>query len=107
MAESMTYIFGTIIAIMLGIIIYLFKQLGSDLSEDSIVLAIKDATKESEKDMRSEIREINKDSTENIMKRIKELGESQMKHLEMASESIDKLKEGNEKKLDDLRVIVD
>ena len=58
-------------------------------------------------ELRREIREMNSDSTDQLRKTLESLGKSQTSHLEGVSKNIEKLKEGNEKKLDEMRVIVD
>ena len=54
-------------------------------------------------ELRREIREIGSDQ----MHILQALGKSQQEHLAAVSENIEKLKEGNEKKLDEMRLIVD
>ena len=61
----------------------------------------------SDTELRREIREMNSDSTDQLRKTLESLGQSQTTHLEGVSKNIEKLKEGNEKKLDEMRVIVD
>ena len=60
-----------------------------------------DSNRDSE--LRREIREIGSDQ----MHILQALGKSQQEHLAVVSENIEKLKEGNEKKLDEMRLIVD
>ena len=54
-------------------------------------------------ELRREIREIGSDQ----MHILQALGKSQQEHLAAVSENIEKLKEGNEKKLDEMRLVVD
>tara|TARA_B100000959_G_scaffold88225_1_gene93542 strand:- start:195 stop:1382 length:1188 start_codon:yes stop_codon:yes gene_type:complete len=61
----------------------------------------------SDTELRREIREINSDSTDQLRKTLESLGSTQSKHLEDVSKNIEKLKEGNEKKLDQMREVVD
>ena len=60
-----------------------------------------DSNRDSE--LRREIREIGSDQ----MHILQALGKSQQEHLASVSENIEKLKEGNEKKLDEMRLVVD
>ena len=60
-----------------------------------------DSNRDSE--LRREIREIGSDQ----MHILQALGKSQQEHLAAVSENIEKLKEGNEKKLDEMRLVVD
>ncbi len=92
--EPLTYgIFGVcmIAAFLLG------KGLKSNNNADS--------------ELRSEIREMNKDSRESIQSAVvtvvKALGEEQQKHLSAVGENIAKLQTSNEKKLDEMRNVVD
>ena len=57
-----------------------------------------DSNRDSE--LRREIREIGSDQ----MHILQALGKSQQEHLAVVSENIEKLKEGNEKKLDEMRL---
>ena len=61
--------------------------------------------------VRSELREMNKDTPDTIQATVvtvvKELGEEQQKHLSKVGENISNLQVSNEKKLDEMRVIVD
>ncbi len=61
--------------------------------------------------VRSELREMNKDTRDTIQATVvtvvKELGEEQQKHLSKVGENISNLQVSNEKKLDEMRVIVD
>lgn len=54
-------------------------------------------------DLRREIREMG----DSQMHALQALGKSQQEHLAAVSENIEKLKEGNEKKLDEMRLVVD
>ena len=54
-------------------------------------------------DLRREIREMG----DSQMRTLQALGKSQQEHLAAVSENIEKLKEGNEKKLDEMRLVVD
>ena len=54
-------------------------------------------------ELRREIREMGVDQINSLQA----LGKSQQEHLAVVSENIEKLKEGNEKKLDEMRLIVD
>lgn len=54
-------------------------------------------------DLRREIREMG----DSQMHTLQALGKSQQEHLAAVSENIEKLKEGNEKKLDEMRLVVD
>ena len=60
---------------------------------------------------RSELREMNKDTRDTIQATVvtvvKELGEEQQKHLSKVGESLANLQVSNEKKLDEMRVVVD
>jgi len=58
-------------------------------------------------ELRREIREMGSDSTNQLRKTLESLGNTQTKHLEDVSKNIEKLKEGNEKKLDQMREVVD
>ena len=60
-----------------------------------------DSNRDSE--LRREIREIGSDQVHILQA----LGKSQQEHLAAVSENIEKLKEGNEKKLDEMRLVVD
>ena len=53
-------------------------------------------------ELRREIREMGSDSTNQLRKTLESLGNTQTKHLEDVSKNIEKLKEGNEKKLDQM-----
>tara|TARA_B100001778_G_C18594216_1_gene633787 strand:- start:616 stop:1806 length:1191 start_codon:yes stop_codon:yes gene_type:complete len=61
----------------------------------------------SDLELRRELREINSTSTDQLTKTLELLGQTQTKHLENVSINIEKLKEGNEKKLDQMREVVD
>jgi len=61
----------------------------------------------SDTELRREIREMNSDSTDQLRKTLESLGNTQSKHLEEVSKNIEKLKDGNEKKLDQMREVVD
>lgn len=67
--------------------------------------------KDSGQEIRSELREMNKDSRENIQQTVvtvvKELGEEQQKHLANVGKNISDLQQSNEKKLDEMRQVVD
>ena len=67
--------------------------------------------KDNGQEIRSELREMNKDSRENIQQTVvtvvKELGEEQQKHLATVGKNISELQESNEKKLDEMRQVVD
>ena len=67
--------------------------------------------KDNSQEIRSELREMNKDSRENIQQTVvtvvKELGEEQQKHLATVGKNISELQESNEKKLDEMRQVVD
>ncbi|DAC69094.1 MAG TPA: hypothetical protein D7I12_04740, partial [Candidatus Poseidoniales archaeon] len=60
-----------------------------------------DSNRDSE--LRREIREMG----DSQMHTLQALGKSQQEHLAVVSENIEKLKEGNEKKLDEMRLVVD
>ena len=61
--------------------------------------------------VRSELREMNKDTRDTIQTTVvtvvKELGQEQQKHLSKVGENISNLQVSNEKKLDEMRVVVD
>ena len=67
--------------------------------------------KDNGQEIRSELREMNKDNRENIQQTVvtvvKELGEEQQKHLATVGKNISELQESNEKKLDEMRQVVD
>ena len=67
--------------------------------------------KDNGQEIRSELREMNKDSRENIQQTVvtvvKELGEEQQKHLATVGKNISELQESNERKLDEMRQVVD
>ena len=67
--------------------------------------------KDNSQEIRSELREMNKDSRENIQQTVvtvvKELGEEQQKHLATVGKNISDLQVSNEKKLDEMRQVVD
>jgi len=67
--------------------------------------------RENGQEIRSELREMNKDSRENIQQTVvtvvKELGEEQQKHLANVGKNISDLQQSNEKKLDEMRQVVD
>jgi len=54
-----------------------------------------------------QLRKMSADSTDQLRKTLESLGHAQTKHLDDVSKNIEKLKEGNEKKLDQMREIVD
>tara|TARA_B100000900_G_scaffold416096_1_gene449049 strand:+ start:2279 stop:3451 length:1173 start_codon:yes stop_codon:yes gene_type:complete len=58
-------------------------------------------------ELRKEIREMDIERTEALMNTLEALGKVQQEHLASVSENIEKLKEGNEKKLDQMRETVD
>ena len=58
-------------------------------------------------ELRKELREMNIESTEALGSRLEGLGKAQQEHLAAVSDNIEKLKEGNEKKLDQMRETVD
>ena len=57
--------------------------------------------------LRKELREMNATSTQELRKTLEALGKAQQAHLENVSKNIENLKEGNEKKLDQMRETVD
>ena len=57
--------------------------------------------------LRKELREMNSASTEALRKTLEGLGNAQQAHLDTVSKNIEQLKEGNEKKLDQMRETVD
>ena len=61
----------------------------------------------SDLELRRELREMNSESTDQLRKTLELLGQTQTQHLETVSKNIEKLKEGNEKKLDQMRETVD
>jgi len=67
--------------------------------------------KDNSQEIRSELREMNKDSRENIQQTVvtvvKELGKEQQKHLATVGKNISDLQVSNEKKLDEMRQVVD
>ena len=67
--------------------------------------------KDNGQEIRSELREMNKDNRETIQQTVvtvvKELGEEQQKHLATVGKNISELQESNEKKLDEMRQVVD
>ena len=90
--ESLTYaVFGT------GMIIAFL--IGKGMKKDDSV------------QVRSELREMNKDTRDTIQTTVvtvvKELGEEQQKHLSKVGDNIASLQVSNEKKLDEMRVVVD
>ncbi|MBD50689.1 MAG: DNA recombination protein RmuC [Euryarchaeota archaeon] len=58
-------------------------------------------------ELRKEIREMDLERTRSLMDTLEALGKAQQIHLSGVSENIKNLKEGNEKKLDEMRLIVD
>ena len=58
-------------------------------------------------ELRKEIREMDIERTKALMDTLEALGKAQQIHLSGVSENIKDLKEGNEKKLDEMRLIVD
>lgn len=58
-------------------------------------------------ELRKEIREMDIERTRSLMDTLEALGKAQQIHLSGVSENIKNLKEGNEKKLDEMRLIVD
>ena len=71
-------------------------------------LALKNSpNSNSDRELRRELREMNSDSTDQLRKTLESLGQTQAKHLEDVSKNIEKLKDGNEKKLDQMREVVD
>ena len=67
--------------------------------------------KDNGSEVRSELREMSRDTRDSIQQTVvtvvKELGEEQQKHLVTVGKNISNLQESNEKKLDEMRVIVD
>ena len=58
-------------------------------------------------ELRRELREMNRLSTETLTTTLRDIGTEQQKHLANVSTNINELKEGNEKKLDQMRDTVD
>ena len=58
-------------------------------------------------ELRKEIREMDVERTRSLMDTLEALGKAQQIHLSGVSENIKNLREGNEKKLDEMRLIVD
>jgi DNA recombination protein RmuC len=58
-------------------------------------------------ELRREIREMNKHSTETLTTALRDIGKEQQIHLANVSTNINELKQGNEKKLDQMRETVD
>ena len=71
----------------------------------------KGMNKDDSSQVRSELREMNKDTRDTIQTTVvtvvKELGEEQQKHLSKVGDNIASLQVSNEKKLDEMRVVVD
>tara|TARA_B110000438_G_scaffold8413_1_gene8259 strand:+ start:840 stop:1955 length:1116 start_codon:yes stop_codon:yes gene_type:complete len=63
--------------------------------------------REMNSDSTDQLRKMSSDSTDQLRKTLESLGHTQTKHLDDVSKNIEKLKEGNEKKLDQMREIVD
>ena len=67
--------------------------------------------KDNSSEVRSELREMNRDSRDSIQQTVvtvvKELGEEQQKHLVAVGKNISDLQISNEKKLDEMRQVVD
>ena len=58
-------------------------------------------------ELRKEIREMDADRTRSLMNTLDALGKAQQVHLLGVSENIKNLKDGNEKKLEEMRLVVD
>lgn len=69
------------------------------------------SNKDSGSEVRSELREMSRDTRDSIQQTVvtvvKELGEEQQKHLVTVGKNISDLQESNEKKLDEMRQVVD
>ena len=83
------------IAILTAALIFLLWQLTSKTGGDGGI------------ELRKEIREMDIERTEALMNTLEALGKAQQEHLASVSKNIEKLKEGNEKKLDQMRETVD
>ena len=87
---------------------YLSKSKNTEnLNEDKVSLLLNESNKEIGSSLRKELREMNVESTEALRKTLEGLGSAQQAHLDIVSKNIEKLKEGNEKKLDQMRETVD
>ena len=84
-----------VIAILTAALIFSLWQLTSKTGGDGGI------------ELRKEIREMDIERTEALMNTLEALGKAQQEHLASVSKNIEKLKEGNEKKLDQMRETVD
>ncbi|MBS71645.1 MAG: DNA recombination protein RmuC [Thermoplasmata archaeon] len=84
-----------IVILVVALVLVLFK------------LLIKPDSSDQDAALRKELREMNSASTETLRKTLEGLGQIQREHLVDVSKNIEKLKEGNEKKLDQMRETVD
>ena len=76
----------------------------SDSSSDA---ELRREIREMNSDSTDQLRKMSTDSTDQLRKTLESLGSAQTKHLDTVSKNIENLKEGNEKKLDQMREIVD
>ncbi|MAW21943.1 MAG: DNA recombination protein RmuC [Euryarchaeota archaeon] len=83
-----------ILILSLALIASIWKLLAGDSGSNDI-------------ELRRELREMNKLSTETLTTTLRDIGIEQQKHLANVSININELKEGNEKKLDQMRDTVD
>lgn len=95
----------SLISVIIGFALcYFTLKPSSDSGSDT---ELRREIREMNSDSTDQLRKMNSDSTDQLRKTLESLGKSQTNHLEDVSKNIEKLKEGNEKKLDEMRVIVD
>jgi len=94
-----------IISLLIGFgLCYFFVKNTTDSNTN---MELRKELREMNSDSTDQLRKMNANSTDQLRKTLELLGNTQTKHLDDVSRNIEKLKEGNEKKLDQMREVVD
>jgi|TARA_B110000881_G_scaffold220747_1_gene247052 DNA recombination protein RmuC len=94
-----------IISLLIGFgLCYFFVKNTTDSNTN---MELRKELREMNSDSTDQLRKMNANSTDQLRKTLESLGNTQTKHLDDVSRNIEKLKEGNEKKLDQMREVVD
>ena len=94
-----------IISLLIGFgLCYFFVKNTTDSNTN---MELRKELREMNSNSTDQLRKMNANSTDQLRKTLESLGNTQTKHLDDVSRNIEKLKEGNEKKLDQMREVVD
>ena len=95
----------SLIGVVVGFVLCYFTL--KPVSDSSSDTELRREIREMNSDSTDQLRKMSTDSTDQLRKTLESLGNAQTKHLDTVSKNIENLKEGNEKKLDQMREIVD